>query len=35
MAKNGVPWPKFEEGDVEDLVAYLRSRSARGVSKGH
>lgn len=33
MAKNGVPWPQFEEGDVEDLVAYLRSRSARGVSK--
>jgi cytochrome c2 len=24
MAEYGVPWPKFEEGEMEDLVAYLR-----------
>ena len=26
MAEQGVPWPKFEAGDMEDVVAYLRSR---------
>jgi cytochrome c2 len=24
MAEHGVPWPKFEEGEMEDLVAFLR-----------
>jgi len=24
MAEQDVPWPKFEEGDVEDLAAYLQ-----------
>ena len=26
MAEQGIPWPKFEAGDMEDVVAYLRSR---------
>lgn len=25
MAEYGVPWPKFEEGEMEDLVAFLRA----------
>jgi cytochrome c2 len=25
MAEQGVPWPKFEPGEMEDIVAYLRS----------
>jgi cytochrome c2 len=28
MADRGVPWPRFEAGDVEDLVAYLRRLTA-------
>ena len=24
MAEQGVSWPKFEEGDLEDIVAFLR-----------
>lgn len=29
MAEHGIPWPQFEEGDVEDVVAYLRRLSAK------
>jgi cytochrome c2 len=30
MAEYGMPWPKFEEGDMEDLVAFLRGASRAG-----
>jgi cytochrome c2 len=26
MAENDVPWPKFEEGEMEDLVTFLQSK---------
>ncbi len=28
MAEHGVPWPKFEEGDMEDLIAFLQRLAA-------
>ncbi len=31
MAEHGVPWPKFEEGEMEDLVAFLKD-SAQAAS---
>lgn len=30
MAEHDVPWPQFEAGDVEDLVAYLRQLAGKG-----
>ena len=29
MGEHGVPWPKFEERDMEDLTAYLQQLSSR------
>ena len=26
MAEQGTPWPKFEAGEMEDIVAFLRNR---------
>jgi cytochrome c2 len=34
MADRGVPWPQFEAGDVEDLVAYLRRPSVGSEASG-
>jgi cytochrome c2 len=30
MAEHGVPWPKFEEGEMEDLVAFLKESAQSG-----
>jgi len=30
MAEHGVPWPKFEEGEMEDLVAFLKKSAQAG-----
>ena len=30
MAEYGVPWPKFEEGEMEDVVAFLQAAARRG-----
>ena len=32
MADQEISWPKFEEGDMEDLVAYLRHLRGRGAA---
>ncbi|RMG44583.1 MAG: hypothetical protein D6718_09665 [Acidobacteria bacterium] len=29
MGQQGVPWPKFEEGEMEDLVSYLQALQRR------
>ena len=32
MAEYGVPWPKFEEGEMEDLVAFLQASARAGTT---
>ena len=29
MAEFGMPWPKFEEGEMEDMVAFLQASARR------
>ena len=33
MAEFGVSWPKFEEGEMEDMVAFLQASARRSAAE--